>query len=197
MGVPGVRETGNISHPVRISLVTVQAYRASAVTAMFFKQKLSVENYCGRNFAPLFSREREAAWESLRRACNDSALSAVEAPLYYDHLRAVFIQLLLVAVSKSCGVDASSDAHVFAIMYLKRHNYPEIDETYKGYNQAFAQSGLAPNRDGVGEMVTHFADVLTSGRLQQATIERLYVEFYGILKIFFDDFRSIKLVPSR
>ena len=164
---------------------------------MFFKKKVSVEDYCTRNFTPLFSREREATWEALRRACNDSALSAVEAQLYYDHLRAVFIQLMLIAVAKSCSMDVSSDAHVFVMMYLKRHNHSEIDEISKGYNQAFASSGLAPNRDGVAEMVAHFADVLTADKLQQATIERLYVEFYAILKVFFDDFKSIKLVPSR
>lgn len=164
---------------------------------MFFKKKVSVEDYCTRNFTPLFSRERETEWEALRQTCKDSALSAVEAQLYYDHLRAVFIQLMLIAVTKSCSMDASSEAHVFAMMYLKRHNHPQIDEVSKGYNQAFASSGLAPNRDGVAEMVAHFAEVLTSDTLQEATIERLYVEFYGILRIFFDDFRSTKLVPSR
>ena len=164
---------------------------------MFFKKKVSVEDYCTQSFTPLFSREREATWEALRRVCNDSTLSAVEAQLYYGHLRAVFIQLMLVAVTKNCSLDTSSDAHVFVMMYLKRHNHPEIDLISKGYNQAFAASGLAPNRDGVAEMVAHFANVLTSDRLQQATIKWLYVEFYGILKIFFDDFRSIKLVPSR
>jgi hypothetical protein len=164
---------------------------------MFFKKKVSVEDYCTQNFTPLFSREREATWEALRRSCNDSALSAVKAQLYYNHLRAVFIQLMLIAVTKSCSMDASSDAYVFVMMYLKRHNHPEIDQISKGYNQAFGSSGLAPNRDGVTEMVAHFADMLTSDRLQKATSERLYAEFYRILKIFFDDFRSIKLVPSR
>src|ERR1039457_683099 len=116
-------------------------------TAMFFKKKVSVEDYCTGNFAALFSREREETWEALRQACNDSELSAVEAQLYYDHLRAVFIQLMSIAVAKSCSMDASSDAHVFVMMYLKRHNHSEIDEIAKGYNQAFASSGLAPNRD--------------------------------------------------
>jgi hypothetical protein len=164
---------------------------------MFFKKKVSVEDYCTRNFTPLFSREREATWEALRRACNDSAFSAVEPQLYYDHLRAVFIQLMLIAVAKNCSMDASSDAHVFVMMYLKRHNRSDIDEISRGYNQAFGSSSLAPNRDGVAEMVSHFASVLTSDGLQQATVERLYVEFYAILKAFFDDFRSIKLIPSR
>ena len=164
---------------------------------MFFKKKVSVEDYCTQNFTPLFAREREATWEALRRACNDSALSAVESRLYYDHLRAVFIQLMLIAVAKRCSRDASFDAHVFAHMYLKQQNYSEINEIAMGYSQAFASSGLAPNRDGVAEMVVHFASVLASDRLQQVTLDRLYVEFYAILKIFFDDFRSIKLVPSR
>jgi len=158
---------------------------------MFFKKRVSVEDYCTQNFTPLFSREREATWEALRRACNDIALSAVDAQLCYDHLRAVFIQLMLIAIIKNCSMDVPSDAHAFVMMYLKEHNLSEIDEISHAYIQAFGRSGLAPNRDGVAEMVAHFTDVLTSGRLRQATIERLYVEFYGILKTFFDDFRSI------
>ena len=42
-----------------------------------------------------------------------------------------------------------------------------------------------------------FHGLLTAGKLQQLTIEQLYGEFYAILKMFFDDFKSIKLVPSR
>ena len=164
---------------------------------MFFKKGLSLKGYCTRNFTALFSTEREATWEALRRACNDSALSAVAAQLYYDHLRAIFIQLMLIAVAKSCSMDASSDAHVFVMMYLKQHSQSEIDEISRGYNQAFGSSSLAPNRDGVAEMVAHFSAVLTAGKLRQATTERLYIEFYAVLNIFFDDFKSIKLLPSR
>ncbi len=163
---------------------------------MFFKKKMPVDDYCARTFATLFSGERERTWETLRGACNDDALSAVEAQKYYDHLRAVFIQLMLIAITKSFNMDASSDAHVFVMMYLKRHGYSELDEISKGYNQAFASSGLAPGRDGVAQMVSHFDRELTSSKMQQATIERLYTEFYAILKMFFDDFRSMKLVPS-
>ena|SRR3989442_1499918 len=158
---------------------------------MFFKKKVSVEDYCTRNFVPLFSTERETTWEALRRACNDSALSAVEAQLYYKHLRAVFIQLMLIGVAKNCGMDASSDAHLFVSMYLKEHNHSEIDEISNGYSRAFQSSGT----DGIREMVLHFADSLTEGKLQPETVEQLYVEFYGILRIFFDDFKSFKLLP--
>lgn len=162
---------------------------------MLFKKKVPVGEYCTQNFVPLFSSERETAWEALRRACNDTALGAVEARAYYDHLRAAFIELMLIAVTKNCTLHASSAAHVFVMTYLERHNHSRIDQIRRGYSQAFASSGLAPNRDGVAEMVAHFADVVTSDRLQQATIERLYLEFYGMLKVFYDDFKSIKLVP--
>jgi hypothetical protein len=104
---------------------------------------------------------------------------------------------MLIAVAKSCSMDTSMEAHVFAGTYLKRQNHSEISEIEMGYSQAFASSGSEPNRDGVAEMVAHFAGVLTAGKLQQATIEQLYVEFYAVLKIFFDDFKSIKLVSSR
>src|SRR6266545_4202585 len=144
---------------------------------MLFKKKVSVEDYCTQNFKPLFSRERETTWEALRRACNDSALSAVEAELYYKHLRAVFIQLMLIGVAKNCSMDASSDTHVFVTMYLKERNLSEIDEISKDYSRAFGSSGT----DGVREMVLHFADRLTGGKMQPETIEQLYAEFYDVL----------------
>lgn len=158
---------------------------------MFFKKKVSVEDYCTRNLTPLFSKERETAWEGLRCDCNDSKLSAVDAQLYYNHLRAVFIQLMLIAIAKNCSMDASSDAHVFVMMYLKERNLSVIDEISKDYNRAFA----IPGTDGVRQMVRHFAGSLTAGKMQPETIEQLYAEFYGILRIFFDDFRAFKLVP--
>ena len=124
-----------------LKLISDQHYKP-----MFLKRKVSVEDYCTRNFIPLFSRERETTWEALRRACNDSALSAVEAQLYYKHLSAVFIQLMLIGVAKNCSMDASSDAHVFVMMYLKERNLSEIDEISKGYSQHLAP--LAPTESG-------------------------------------------------
>jgi len=160
---------------------------------MLFKKKVSVEDYCTQNLVPIFSRDREVTWEVLRRACNDNSLSSVDSQLYYKHLRAVFIQLMSIGVAKNCGLDASIDAAVFVTMYLNKHNLSEIDELSKGYNQAFASSGT----DGVKEMVLIFADNLSAGNMKPETIERLYGEFYGILRIFFDDFKSFKLVSLR
>ncbi len=160
---------------------------------MLFKNKVSVNEYCTKNLTPLFSTEREVTWEALRHACNDNQLSHVDAKLYYNHLRAVFIQLMLIAIAKNCSIDACSDAYVFVMMYLKDRNLIEIDQIGNGYNQAFATLGS----DGVKEMVVHFARSLTGDELKEETGERLYVEFYSVLKLFFDDFKSLKLTPSR
>jgi hypothetical protein len=161
-------------------------------TAMFFRKKVSVDDYCTMNLMPLLSTEHEATWEAMRRACNNTALSAVPAQLYYDHLRAVFIELLLIAVAQSSSMDTSLDAHAFVMMYLNEHNQSTINEISRGYSHAFASS----DTDGVAEMVAHFSAVLAGGTLQPAATEQLYVEFYSVLKIFFNDFSSIKLVPS-
>jgi hypothetical protein len=79
------------------------------------------------------------------------------------------------------------------MMYLKHHDLPELDEIAKGYNRAFGSSFT----DGVREMVLHFSDDLTEGRLKPETIQRVYVEFCAMLKVFFDDFRNSKLVPNK
>lgn len=160
---------------------------------MLFKKKVPASEYCMQNLKLLFSKEREVTWEAPRQDCNDLQLSHVDANLYYNHLRAVFIQLMLVAIAKNCNLHACSDAHVFVMMYLKERNLTEIDQMGNGYNRAFG----TPGSDGVRQMVVHFVDSLTGEGLNEGTVERLYVEFYSMLKLFFDDFKSLKLTPSR
>ena len=160
---------------------------------MFFKKKVSVEDYCTSSLRALFAKEREATWEVLRIACNDDQLTRIDAQLYYTHLKAVFTQLMLIAIAKKCNMDTSVDAHLFVMTYLKKNGLSEIDEISKGYNQAFASSYT----DGIQQMVSHFADRLTAASMRQETVERLYAEFYAILMMFFNDFKSIKLTASR
>jgi hypothetical protein len=75
---------------------------------------------------------------------------------------------------------------------VKNQNLSEIHQISKGYNQAFASSMT----DGVRAMALHFAKSLTDGKMKQDTLEQLHAEFYAILKIFFDDFKRLKLVPG-
>jgi len=160
---------------------------------MFFKKKIPVEDYCTSSLSALLAKEREATWEHLRVACNDIQFTSVEAQLYYTHLKVVFIQLMLIAIAKNCNMDVSFAAHVFVMNYLKNHGLSEISENSKGYSEAFASSYT----DGVRQMVVHFASQLSTAPMKEETLERLYVEFYAILKAFFDDFKSMKLTASR
>ena len=162
---------------------------------MFFKKKVPVDQYCTQVLTTLFSKDREAAWEALRDLCKDGALSDVEAQLYYRHVRAVIVVLMLVAISKNCSMRVSSDAHAFVLIYLRDHKLSEIYEISHAYSQAFGRSSLAPNRDGVAEMVADLSVMLTSDKLQEGTVKRFYLEFYGMLRVFFDDHKSLKLVP--
>lgn len=157
-----------------------------------FRKRVNVEAYCDASLAAVCSHERETTWETLRRDCHDPALSQVDAQLYYAHLRAIFVQLMFIGIAKNFGVYVGSDAGFFTADFLKKRGVPEIDEIAHTYSQAFASGG-----DGVRQMVLHFSDSLTDSRLWPTTIDQLYFEFYAILRVFFDDFRKIKLVTSR
>ena len=159
---------------------------------MFFKKKVAIGDYCSRTLDPLFSEKREAEWETTRFLCNDDALNRVDRDRYFTHLRAIVIQRMLIAVTKTYGIgDVSSDAHVFVLTYLNARGLEEIDSLQGEYNRAFATSS-----DGVLEMVHLFSTKLTGSKMKQATIERFHQEFYAILRALFDEFKSIKLVAT-
>ena len=160
---------------------------------MFFKKKIDVEDYCAGNLKALFSPEREGTYERLRQACADPALTSADPKLYFDHIRAVVIQLLLVAITKSCTPDISSDGQVCVMIYLRQQALSHIDTFRKIYNGAF---GSQP-QDGVAGMVEAFAREVTDSAIRPETAQRLYVEFYAILPGLFQDFESIKLTSRR
>jgi hypothetical protein len=160
---------------------------------MLFKKRIPVEEYCGWTLTPLFSTDREAAWESLKLNCNDSPLSAVDCDTYYINLRAIVIQLMLIAITKNCSMDVSMDARVFVMTYHNERGLKEIESLGSDYNRAFGTIGA----DGVEQMVLLFADKLTGSRMNTVTMQRFLAEFYASLRSFFDEFKSIKLVAAR
>jgi len=160
----------------------------------FFKTKVAVADYCGRNLATLFAVERETTLEALRTRCNDAHLNQVNPNLYYDHFRAAMIELMLIAVSRNCSPTASSAAHFFVMDYLNKRGLQRIDSLCGEYNRAFASSGFSFHGDGVAEIVQWFSASLTQSNMGELATEQFYTEFYSMLKVFFDDFKSIKLV---
>jgi len=160
---------------------------------MFFRKKMDVDDYCAASLNALFSAEREKVWEQLRQACNDPALSEIDRTSYINHIRAIMVGLVLIAIAKNFNMDIGSDAHFFTMTYFKDHDASHIEEIGRTYNRVFG----ATMGDGVAAMVASFSDQLTDGRLREDTMQRLNAEFYAVLKSLFDDFKSIKLTTKR
>jgi hypothetical protein len=160
---------------------------------VLFRKKRDVDDYCAASLKVLFSSNREKVWEQLRHACSDPALSGIDRTVYFNHIRAIMIELVLIAIAKTFNMDIGSDAHIFILTYCREHGISHIDDIRGTYSQAFG--GIA--QDGVAAMVASFSGQLTNGQLRQDTMERLYVEFYAVLKGLFDDFKSIKLTTKR
>ncbi|MGD0886142.1 MAG: hypothetical protein ABSA46_14955 [Thermodesulfovibrionales bacterium] len=160
---------------------------------MFFRKKIDVDDYCTASLNALFSPEREKVWEQLRQTCNDPALSGSDKAVFFNHIRAIMIELVLIAIVKNSNMDIGVDARFFVMNYLKDHAASHIEEIGGTYNQVF---GATPG-DGVARMVTSFSEQLADGRLRQDTVQRLYVEFYAVLESLFDDFKSLKLTTKR
>jgi len=97
--------------------------------------------------------------------------------------------MLLIAIAKNCRGNASINAHIFINAYLKEHGCSEISEMMHEYSQAFASSMT----DGVEAITRYFAKI-NQIELQQKTISQLLAEFYAVLKVYYNDFKSIKLV---
>jgi len=160
---------------------------------MLFKKKIDVGEYCAGCMNALFSAERENVWDQLRQVCNDTALMAIDQKTYLNHIRAIMVELVLIAITKNFNMDIGFDARFFATTYFKDHGASHIEDIGATYNQVF---GAAPG-DGVAGMVNSFSDQLTDGKLRQDTMQRLHAEFYAVLRSLYDDFKSIKLTMKR
>lgn len=161
---------------------------------MFFKKKARVTDYCAETLSLIFSTQGEASLQALRSDCDDEALDRVPHVLYLAHLRAILINLMLIAITKTHGMAVSSDAHAFVMRYLNHAKFAEIESLKTEYSRVFARP--SPVGDGVLQMVHSFSSSLTQSALRPATIERLHREFYALLTKHYNTFRSFKLLPD-
>lgn len=154
-----------------------------------FKQQIDVEDYCTTNLETLFSEERESVYERLRERCADPALTSADTSLYFDHIRAVVIQLLQFAITKNCNNDVSMVGRMFVMTYLNQRGLSHLDTLSDIYNRA--QSGHP--QDGIGGIVEVFSENVTNSEMMQETMEHFHAEFVMMLSVFFDDFKSTEL----
>lgn len=157
---------------------------------MFFKRKVPVQQYCTGSVRAAFEHSDGETAEAFKRICNDRALNDVPPETYATHLRTAFIELMLIAIAKSCTMEKNIQATVLVQSHLKEINSPEIADLCHGYSEAFATSST----DGIRQMAQHFNMSVAGGRLRPETVERLNAEFYAVLMSHYNDFKSIKLI---
>jgi hypothetical protein len=158
---------------------------------MLFKKKVSIAEYCGAYLNKLFSIDWDGDLERLRDACNDPALSGIEKALFHDHLKAIVIQLLLIAIAKNCDPEISSDARIYAETYLKHHNGLHIYEIGRKYVAAFDSAHV----DGIGGVVGFFSSHLADSNLRKTTVTHLETEFHKEYNAHVEAFKGFRLTP--
>ena len=107
---------------------------------MFFRKKMDVKDYCAARMEAICSTERERVWSQFRELSKDAALSGIESRYYFDHIRAIMIELLLIAIAKKCGGNVSEAANIFVLTYLKSHNAEHLFYMVGDYSQVFGSS---------------------------------------------------------
>ena len=66
---------------------------------MFFRKKVDVDDYCVASLNALFAPDREKVWEQLRHECKDPAISEIDRTAYINHIRAIMVELILIAIT--------------------------------------------------------------------------------------------------
>ena len=159
---------------------------------MFFKKKVPVSEYCNWTLLTVFSQEQEATWDTFRATSADPALSKIDRKAYFDNLRALFLQVMLIAVTKN-SFKTSFDALAYTSQWLKHEGKTEIAVLCDEYNAAFG----TPGQDGIVRMVRYFSFTLTGSAMRKDTEQLLVAEFYEIMRAFYKEFESIRLVAIK
>jgi hypothetical protein len=164
---------------------------------MFFKKKVPYQAYCTSSLKAALENTDEATLQEFQKACGDSALDAADRHIYQHHLRALFIEMLLIAIAKRCRMtEVGLPAQMFVNQQLEELNLGEISNICHTYSQVFASpsaADIAGGTDGIRNMASHFNNVVCGGRLKRETIDRLHTELYAVLQSHFTDFKRIKL----
>jgi len=163
---------------------------------MFFKKRVTYQEYCSASVEAALENTDEATLTEFRQACSDSAFDAADSQIYQLHMRALFIEMLTITISKSCRSEVAISAHMFVNQKLKELNLGDISDICHTYSYEFASTSPANiirGVDGIRNMVIHFNNVVCGGQLKQETVDRLYAELKAVLESHFRDFKYIKL----
>ena len=164
---------------------------------MFFKKRVTYQVYCTASVEAALENTDEATLKEFRQACSDSALNTADGQIFQLHMRALFIEMLLIAIAKSYRMEVGFLAQLFVEQKLKELNLGEVSDICHTYSHESASPNLADiagGTDGIRNMVIHFNNVVCGGQLKGETIDRMHAELSAVLESHFRDFKhNIKL----
>lgn len=161
---------------------------------MFFKRKISINEYLTTRLDLLFSAEQAERWLEVKKLCGDEAFAGIRDDLYLMHLRAAHIQLLYMVVIKRYyrDLDLLFGIEAFIDQYLDGRNEPLIKLYLDLYSDALGSSAI----DGVLAMTGAVMESLCHNACCRETLFGFRSLFYGAVASIRADFKQVKLVPA-
>jgi hypothetical protein len=161
---------------------------------MFFKRKISVDEYCKTRLDLLFSDQQTQVWLQLKQSWPDFKYLSVNDHLYLMHLRAAHIEILLMVVIKKFVLrnNIYDEVDEFIDNYLNEHNESNITDLLPLYSHALGSSPI----DGILAMANLIANSLYQDKCSQEIILLFRAQLYGAIDLIRADFKKVKLFPS-
>lgn len=156
-----------------------------------FKKRVSVESLWKPRLSGMFSGKNEPEWDALKSSFRDPALDSLDPKVFYSHVQAMTIEIVNVAIAKSCSVGANVASDRYVDKFLKGTGHEYIAPLVSLYSRAFGSSA----RDGVREMAVAFSQDVADSRLRPETVEGLRKALHLLLGQVFDLLRAVELVP--
>lgn len=158
---------------------------------MFGKKRVPLAEYCDRMFDHVFSSHYDDFAAILVENCGAAYRDGIDRDWYLQNLHAAVLQLLGITFSRNLNHDQRFDATMHQNSFLKKTGREKIGLLYQQYNSAFGSDF----HDGVRAMAVLFAQNCSVTGVAQADIVRLHYDaFYAVLRVFFDNIKSVKVV---
>ena len=159
----------------------------------FFKQRMSIPDYCSPAFGLLFSYEQARYWISFKAQSNDRLLQGAEDDVFISNMCAANIQLLSVAINKTCkNIVLASELYGFIDAYLAKHGLSSLRPLKDTYNSAFGSSRV----DGVLAMAQLLSHRVSANGLSQDSVLQIRNDMYSSLAKYYISLKKIKLIVS-
>ena len=156
------------------------------------KKRVSLKDYCDGMLSHIFSSHYEDFADGLLDVCGATYRDGIEREWYLQNLHAAVIQLLGVTFSRNLNnYDQRFEAQMHRESFLKQTGREEIEPLYSQYNSAFGSDF----EDGVRAMARLFTHNCSVDGVEPAGIAKIHYDaFYEVLRTFFDNIKSVKVV---